>query len=354
MADTRKDGVAIIMPVINERKNLQGLLPLLAEFNVFVVDDGSNDGTQEFCESLSHVHLIERGRKMGLVSAILEGFRHVPENCEYSIVLDSDFSHDPKYIPELHNYAIKNDADLVIGSRYTPGGKNGDEPLRRFISVSGNIAFRSAFSSRVKDATSGFRVYSKRAMAFLLASQSAEPVSPSYAGQIDVLRRVESAKMKVVEYPITFYRRKNGRSNLSNSDIMGFLSLLIRKGNLISYVMVGLSGILVNELILSLLFGVMGYPAELFSIEVSVVSNFILNDRLTFGKRDSIVSEVFFSRLARYNFYSLGGIGINAIVFYLLVALNVDILVSNFVGIVFAFLFTYISSTFFVWGEKIP
>ncbi len=358
MPDPEVDSVAIILPVINERANLENLLPRLEKYTVYIVDDGSTDGTQQLCSSWGNVHLVERNVRMGLVSAILEGFRRLPSKYRYAVVMDSDFSHNPDYIPDLMRTAIEKNADLVIGSRYVPGGKNGDTILRRLISFGGNIAFRSTFSAKVKDTTGGFRVYSTRAMEFLLDSNLTEPISPSYAGQIDILRRIIGNGFRVREYPIKFTQRSKGKSKLKFDDIASFASLILRKGNIVRYVIVGMSGILVNELILALLYGYMGFPASPLAVEASVVSNFVLNDRFTFKKR-ATKSSTFLFRLARFNLFSLMGIGVNAGIFYEILksglvnaSSGVGIGAADFVGIVCAFLVTYLSSTFYVWRES--
>ncbi|MCL4337573.1 MAG: glycosyltransferase [Candidatus Thermoplasmatota archaeon] len=363
MAGPKVDSVAIILPVVNERANLENLLPELEDYTVYVVDDGSTDGTQQICTLWGNVHLVERHRRMGLVSAILEGFKRLPLTCKYAVVMDSDFSHNPSYIPDLLRSAMDKQADLVVGSRYVPGGKNGDAVTRRIISLGGNIAFRSTFSARVKDATSGFRVYSAQAMEFLLDSNLEEPISPSYAGQIDIMRRLIGSGFRVYEHPIKFVKRSQGKSKLKFDDIQSFASLIFRKGNIGRYVIVGLSGILVNFLILTLLYGYMGFPASPLAVEASVVSNFVLNDRFTFRKRATKTSSTFLFRLARFNLFSLLGLGVNSVVFYGLYSEMlksgfatkgsiVGIGIADFVGIVCAFLVTYLSSTFYVWRES--
>ncbi len=359
MAGPEVDNVAIILPVVNERANLEILLPRLESYTVYVVDDGSTDGTQQVCSSWSNVHLVERNRRMGLVSAILEGFKRLPSSCKYAVVMDSDFSHDPSYVPDLLKAASEKHADLVVGSRYVPGGKNRDTIKRRLISLGGNIAFRSTFSAKVRDATSGFRVYSASAMEFLLDSNLLEPISPSYAGQIDIMRRLIGSGFKVFEYPILFVKRSQGKSKLKFNDIGNFASLIFKKGNIGRYVIVGISGVFVNYLILFLLYGYMGFPASPLAVEASVVSNFVLNDRFTFKKRPTTGKTTFLFRLARFNFFSLLGIGVNAGIFYLLLTSGIinkgsiyGIGIAQLVGIVCAFLVTYLSSTFYVWRES--
>lgn len=358
MVDPDLDSVAIIIPVVNERANLEILLPRLEAFQVYIIDDGSTDGTQQICSNWSNVHLIERHRKMGLVSAIIEGFKKLPPNFTHAVVMDSDFSHDPSYVSKLHEKAVNTNSDLVIGSRYVPGGKNGDSFKRRLISLGGNIAFRSTFSAQVKDATSGYRIYSAKAIEYLLESNIMEPISPSYAGQIDILRRLLEANYNVSEYPIVFYKRNEGKSKLKANDIGDFASLILRKGNIVRYAIVGVSGILVNVMILTLLFGYTHFFADPLAVEASVVSNFILNNRFTFKKRGTINFE-FLYRLGKYNLFSILGIIVNAGLFYALIKGQIfssktltGIISADFIGIVAAFIVTYLSSTFFVWGES--
>lgn len=359
MADREMNGVAIIIPVVNGRANLELLLPRLDTYEVYVVDEGSTDGTQQLCTGWKNVHLIEKRKASGVVSSILEGFENLPKDNRYAIVMDSDLSHDPKYIHDMLDKAEEASADLVIGSRYTSGGKNRDSMFRRLSSFAGNIAFRSTFSAKVKDATSAYRVYSSRAIRYLLDSAVTEPISPSHAGQIDILRRILSNRDFIVrEVPIEFRKAEARSSSLRLKDIRDFVSLVLRKGNIVRYAIVGASGVLVNELILALLYGYMGLPADPLAIEASVVSNFVLNDRFTFRKKGAINSAFLF-RLARYNIFSLLGIGVNAGVFYALVRFQhlqssnlFGIVLAEFIGIMSAFIVTYISSTFFVWGER--
>lgn len=359
MVGPEADSVAIILPVVNERANLENLLPRLEEYQVYVVDDGSVDGTQQLCGSWSNVHLVERNRRLGLVSAILEGFKRLPLSCKYAVVMDSDFSHNPTYIPDLLNAAFEKNADLTVGSRYIPGGKNGDSLSRRIMSLGGNIAFRSTFSAKVKDATSGFRVYSANAMEFLLDSNLSEPISPSYAGQIDIMRRLIGNGFRVCEFPIKFVKRSQGKSKLKFSDIESFASLIFRKGNISRYLIVGASGGIVNELILMLLIGYMGPPASLPAVEASVISNFVLNDRYTFKMRVRNKPSNFLFRLAWFNLFGLLGIGVNAGVFYYIFMSGlinkhslVEIGIAELIGIIIAFVITYLSSTFYVWRER--
>jgi len=342
--------VAIVAPVINEAENLRSLLPLLRKYDVVIVDDGSTDGSCEVAGEFPNVTIVERGKKGGLVSAIIDGFRNL-DRSKYDriVVLDSDFSHDPSKIDDMIEFSMENKLDLVIGSRYITNGKNNDHLTRKIISKVANFSFRSAFSSPIRDATSGFRVYSIRAVEFIIREDSLVGISPSYAGQTDIVRRLSVSGFRIGEYPIVFRARERGKSKLSVRDAKAFLSLILWKGYVLRYVLVGITGILVNEIVLKILFGYMGSGAEVISIESSLLSNFVLNDRLTFGSQSGTLRHGFVSRLARYNLYNLGGVAINLSIFLILIHIGIGILLSNLIGILAAFLFTYFASTFSVW-----
>ena len=142
------DRALVIVPTYNERFNIARLIPaILAQdpsLEILVVDDGSPDGTGAIVDSIAannpRVHIIHREGKLGLGTAYIEGFRWALER-KYDLVfeMDADFSHDPRYLPDFLK-AIEH-ADLVIGSRYIPGGDTPDwSPLRRFISGGGNTS----------------------------------------------------------------------------------------------------------------------------------------------------------------------------------------------------------------------
>jgi dolichol-phosphate mannosyltransferase len=340
--------VSIVIPVLNERRNLEILLPKLRDYNLIIVDDRSDDGTAEFCLSQENVLFIERDRKMGLVSAILEGFKQSESRYSYLVTLDSDISHDPDKICAMLEFAIQTKKDMVIGSRYINGGSSEDTPFRKMLSYGANLLYRIAFSGKVKDATSGFRVYSRNLVDFLLNENKIDPISPSYAGQIDILNRSVKAGFSVAEYPIQFRKRKAGESKLRTSDIYSYLKLVASRGYLMRYVLVGISGVIINELLLKAFLGLIGNMSEIIAVETSVLSNFALNDRITFHSRNHGNGHYLF-RMLKYNFFNLGGIGINILIFLTLISYRVTPLLANLVGIIAAFIFTYTMSIKVVW-----
>src|SRR5437762_5709468 len=157
----------IIIPTYNEIDNLTPLLKEIfsyaPETDILIVDDNSPDGTgdlaDEFHQQNAQVHVLHRPGKLGLGTAYIEGFKYAIEHAyDAAFEMDADFSHDPRYLPDFLT-AIER-ADVVIGSRYIPGGNTPNcSILRRLISGSGNIFARFVLGIPVHDCTSGFRYY---------------------------------------------------------------------------------------------------------------------------------------------------------------------------------------------------
>jgi dolichol-phosphate mannosyltransferase len=211
----------VIIPTYNERDSIaEAIRRLFAaardSVEVLVVDDRSSDGTGALVRELQSgspaLHLLERGRKLGLGTAYLEGFhKGIDEGYRALVEMDADLSHDPADVPRL--LAALDEADLAIGSRYIPGGEVQDwSPTRRWLSRAGNIYARAWLGFPIKDATSGFRAYRTD----FLAQQSLGSVSSQgYGFQIEMARRIYRAGGRIVEIPITFTDRTQGRSKMS-------------------------------------------------------------------------------------------------------------------------------------------
>ena len=343
----------LVIPVINERDGLSRILPELGSAAVIIVDDGSSDGTKELAGKFDNVSLFERGRKGGLVSACLYGMKKALETgAEYIAVMDGDGQHDPSYLDKMVRAAKAERADLVLGSRYLGGKGSGWEGVsrsRRLISKVANYIFRLSFGSQPADVTTGLRVYSREAAELLLAEP---PTMGSYAGQVEIVEKLRRAGMKIMEYPIVFRKRVNGESKLSIVDIINYYLFVLTKGNLWKYTVVGLSGVLVNELALWALAPVNLFAADLVAIELSVTSNFLLNERWTFRRRVTEgETRTVGWRLVHHNLYSLAGLAINFLTFSVLTLAGMNPLLSNLFGIAAAFLFRYAKPLVPVWVE---
>lgn len=210
----------VVVPTYNEAENIAQLLPqILAQprFRVLVVDDASPDGTGAVVAELSstepRIGLLSRAGKLGLGSAYIAGFRRaLAEGADYIFEMDADFSHDPRYLPALLA-AAEQGADLVIGSRYVPGGGTTDWGIgRQFISRGGNVYAGLILGLPVADSTGGFRCYKRR----VLEKIDLDAVrSNGYAFQIEMAYRVMRAGFKIGEVPIIFPDRRVGKSKMS-------------------------------------------------------------------------------------------------------------------------------------------
>ncbi len=217
--------LAIVIPTYNERENIRRLLltllELLPQARLFVVDDNSPDGTakavQEIALERSQVRLIWREQKFGLASAYLDAFaRILPDpSIDYIATMDADLSHNPAELLELLRHAAEH--DLVVGSRYVPGGAVLNWALwRRFISQFGNTYTRRVIGAPIFDLTAGFVVYTRELLAKILPEvEEREP----YAYQTEMKYLSYKAGARIKEVPIIFRERASGKSKLKNRAI---------------------------------------------------------------------------------------------------------------------------------------
>jgi dolichol-phosphate mannosyltransferase len=217
----------VCLPTYNERENLprmiEALRPVLRDDDrVLVIDDNSPDGTGEVADALAAAHpfvaVLHRPHKEGLGRAYIAGFeRALAEGAELVLEMDCDFSHDPADVPRLIE-AAENGADLVLGSRYVPGGGTRNWGLaRRLISRGGSVYTGLFLHMGVKDPTGGFKCFRRQ----VLERLDLDSVTPrGYAFQIEMTYRAKRAGFKVVEIPITFVDRVVGQSKMSRSVVL--------------------------------------------------------------------------------------------------------------------------------------
>ena len=210
----------VVMPTYDERENLPQIVPAVLGaspmLDVLVVDDGSPDGTGVIADALaaneSRVEVLHRPRKQGLGPAYLAGF-DVALRGGYGRILemDADFSHDPAALPSL--LAVSRDADLVLGSRYVPGGGTLNWGFgRRVLSRGGNLYARAVLGARIHDLTGGFKCFRRE----VLERIHLETVTTTgYAFQIELTWRALRAGFRVVEIPIVFADRRVGHSKMT-------------------------------------------------------------------------------------------------------------------------------------------
>lgn len=219
------DRTLIIVPTYNERENLpelvKGIFRAVPEAHLLVVDDGSPDGTadlaQEWFGADERFSLLRRRGRRGLGLSYVDGYRRaVTAGYARVIQMDADLSHSPEYLPALIEAAGA--ADVVCGSRYCPGGAVRDWPARRvLLSRFANRYVAAITGLPVRDATSGFRCYSRRALERIPFDRI---VSNGYAFQVEMTYRARQANLRIVEVPITFVDRQRGKSKISRAVII--------------------------------------------------------------------------------------------------------------------------------------
>jgi dolichol-phosphate mannosyltransferase len=214
--------VAVIIPTYNERENLEQICArvrvAVPAADLLVVDDNSPDGTGELADKLAaeeaRIHVLHRPGKAGLGAAYIAGFTWALDQGYDAIVeMDADGSHQPDELPAL--LAALDQADLVIGSRWVPGGTVRNWPRsREVLSRGGNTYARVMLGIPLRDATGGFRVFRAQTLR-RIGLDKVE--SQGYCFQIDLARRTLKAGLRVTEVPITFIERTRGVSKMSKS-----------------------------------------------------------------------------------------------------------------------------------------
>ncbi len=324
--------VVIIIPTYNERQNI-GLLidSLQSEFgsiphdmHILVVDDTSPDGTadvvREKCSQCSNLRLL-LGQKKGLGAAYIRGIKYALDvmNADVIMQMDADFSHDPADVPRLIA-ALDEGADFVIGSRYVKGGKIPDNwsLLRRMISRWGNRCARYiAGLNPVRDCTAGFRAIR---VPVLRSIDFDNLKVQGYAFLMALLHGAVSHNAVVREVPVVYTERAHGETKLGIKDIVEFIlnAWWIRfdsSKTFIKFAIVGSSGVVVNLGAFTCLIyaGINKYLASPVAIELSIISNFMLNNYWTFAERNT--RDKFHIKGLKFNTVSLLSLCISYSVF---------------------------------------
>jgi dolichol-phosphate mannosyltransferase len=238
-SDTHK--YSVILPTYNERKNLPVIVWLLAktfaenqlEWEVIVVDDNSPDGTQEIAKQLAKVYgkdkivLKPRAGKLGLGTAYIHGLKFVTG--DFVIIMDADFSHHPKFIPQFIRLQKAHNLDIVTGTRYRstsspyaseskPGGVYGWDFKRKLVSRGANFLADTLLNPGVSDLTGSFRLYRLPVLRHIIT----ETVSKGYVFQMEMMVRARALGYSVGEIPITFVDRIFGDSKLGANEIVSY------------------------------------------------------------------------------------------------------------------------------------
>ena len=214
------DKSVIITPTLNEKANLEKLIPAIFDFmpqiSVLIVDDNSGDGTGEYIDlarnKYPNLFFLNRTKHLGYGKACVAGFLwSLGCNFEYIITMDADFSHDYRAIPGMLEKLADNGA--VIGSRYVKGGRIQNWKLhRRILSKAANFYVRLILGTKISDLTTGFNAYKKD---IFPTTNLGDIKSDGYAFLVELKYRLEKNGVKITEYPIIFSERREGQSKMS-------------------------------------------------------------------------------------------------------------------------------------------
>jgi glycosyltransferase involved in cell wall biosynthesis len=368
--------VVIIIPTYNEKVNIgntiDGLetefkkIPAQHQMSILVIDDNSPDGTanivKEKARKYGNIKLLPNKQKAGLGAAYIKAMRYAIAKLKADVVFeyDADGSHQPKYIPGMIDTLAKK-ADVVVGSRYVPGGSMPDNwgIHRKLISYFGNFIARFVlFTPKYTDMTSGFRGTKTK---WLKQIDLENLYCKQFAYKIQLYYELHRLGAKIVEYPIAFIDRSKGKSKFPRNNIIDSLrvvfSLRLRDSQkLIKVMVVGGIGTIVqlvffNILRLSLALSL----AQNIAIELAILSNFILNNIWTFKEDKFRFKELkkLFVGFIKFNVLSLGSIILQTITLLGGVfLLGRSFLIENLlvlIGILLGLIWNYLMYTRVVW-----
>ncbi len=327
----------IIIPTYNERENIQKVVPILEKvferittwnMHILVVDDNSPDKTADVVRDLQkkydNLHLLLNQQKSGLGGAYLKGMAKAFGELKADVVFefDADLSHDPQKIPALLQ-KIDEGYDLVLGSRYIPGGGIPENWgwHRKFLSVVGNLTIMFVLTDfRIRDWTGGYRAITKKVYEAVHQDLQSEQFS-GYTFQLGFLHKSIKRGFKVAEVPFKFVDRTIGQSKLGiesfNNTLLYILKVRMKEileNRIFKFVIVGGLGAVIQLLSLQVwrLFFIYEI-ASFFSIETAVLSNFILNNFWTFSDRQAKIAE-YPGKFLQFNLASAGSILIQFVI----------------------------------------
>ena len=372
----KKSLLTLIVPTRNEADNVPKLVDELGrslsdvEYRIVFVDDSTDEtprvirDLQRENDRIALIHREEAGREGGLSTAVTTGIDAVADDSVYTCVMDADLQHPPEKVREMMETARDEEADVVVASRYTPGGSYAglSGPVRRGVSVGtkylAQIVFREA--RKTSDPLTGF---------FLVRSQAISGIQFRPTGFKILLEILVCApELKVVESPFNFQSRNAGVSKASMGQGLEYLSHIVSlfwyvpsAGRFWKFAMVGASGMLVNLLIYTYLAEVYNAAlviAWMFGVGISILSNFLLNSVFTWRDVRHSSPIHFFQRGAVAYPVAVTGIGANFAVYYPLTKYVTDAfpyhLIFNFLGIVAATGVNFFLSSRFVFRPSAP
>lgn len=228
-------GVVVVLPTYEERDNLEriagAILDALPQGRLLVVDDNSPDGTGQLADTLAardpRVRVLHRAGKEGLGAAYRDGFRHALDDREVQAVvqMDADFSHDPAVLPALLAPLMRS-ADLVLGTRYMPGGRTAGWPwYRKLISRGGTLFAQAVLLLPYRDLTGGFKAWRRE---LLESIRMRETSASGYGFQVEMTWWAHRRGATIVEVPITFRERERGQSKMRGAIVREAFFMVLR------------------------------------------------------------------------------------------------------------------------------
>ena len=364
--------ICFVLPTYNEEENIENIIQQILKeeknqskhtFSILVVDDNSTDETQTIVQRYislnSKVHLVT-GQKKGLGDAYKRGFKFALNDLKADLIfqMDSDGQHDTSLIPHFVSY-IEEGKDVVIGSRFIDGGTTPDFSFSRLLmSKVGNLLVRYVGGiTQVKDCTSGYRAI--RA-SYLKELDFSYLSTRGYSFQSSLICDLAWRGADISEIPIEFSSRQGGDSKLALRDQIEFLLNIPRLGfrnleDFMKYSLVGVSGVFVNlglYLFLTRYYEISELVAPLIAIESALISNFILNNFWTFGKR--ITQSRIRVKFVKFHLVS----GFSALINYsafltLFLVFGLYDILANLIGIGLAAIVNYLINSNWTWkGNK--
>ncbi len=363
--------ICFVLPTYNEEENIENIIQQILKeeknqskhtFSILVVDDNSTDETQTIVQRYislnSKVHLVT-GQKKGLGDAYKRGFKFALNDLKADLIfqMDSDGQHDTSLIPNFVSY-IEEGKDVVIGSRFVEGGTTPDFSFSRLLmSKVGNLLVRYVGGvTQVKDCTSGYRAI--RA-SYLKELDFSYLSTRGYSFQSSLICDLAWRGADISEIPIEFSSRQGGDSKLALRDQIEFLLNIPRLGfrnleDFMKYSLVGVSGVFVNlglYLFLTRYYEISEVVAPLIAIESALISNFILNNFWTFGKR--ITQSRIRVKFVKFHLVS----GFSALINYsafltLFLVFGLYDILANLIGIGLAAIVNYLINSNWTWKDN--
>jgi len=365
----------IIIPTYNEADNIGQIIDKLEDnfskiknwkMEILVVDDSSPDGTGKIVKQKSKefqgVHLFVNKDKKGLGAAYVKGFQYAIDKLDADVVFefDADGSHKPEYITGMLK-EIDKGADVVVGSRYIPGGSMPKDwgLNRKLVSYFGNLIARSVLLTfQYRDMTSGFRATRTE---FLKKIDLNNLLSKQFAYKIHLYYALHKKGAKIVEYPIEFVDRSKGRSKFPKNNVKDSLRVVFtlrwrESQKFFKVCVVGVIGAVIQFSLFNIFRNsIKPEFANTIAVEFAIISNFIINNIWTFKKEKIEFNQLkkLFLKFLQFNLVSTGSILIQFLVMKIGVAiLGRAFLLENFlmmVGILIGLIWNYTMYTRFIW-----